>query len=133
MVLDSSGNLGLGESSPGSYRLNVKTSASQGIQLNGTGTGGSWMLWSNNGTANGYVSSAYHAFSGGSASNFGIRAENNLCLGVGSAEAVRINSSGNVTANVDIRAPIFYDSANTSYYLDPTGSTSLNTAGNHVR
>jgi hypothetical protein len=47
-------------------------------------------------------------------------------------ERLTINSSGNVTANVDFRAPIFYDSANTSYYLDPTGSTSLNTAGNLI-
>ena len=31
-------------------------------------------------------------------------------------ERMRINSSGNVTANVDMRAPIFYDSDNTGYY-----------------
>jgi hypothetical protein len=43
-----------------------------------------------------------------------------------------LNSSGSFTANGDVRAPIFYDSANTSYYLDPTGSTSLNTAGNLI-
>ena len=35
-----------------------------------------------------------------------------------------------VTAGTDMRAPIFYDSGNTAYYLDPTGSTSLNAAGN---
>jgi hypothetical protein len=96
MRIDSSGNLGIGESSPGSYRLNVKTSASQGIQLNGTGTGGSWMLWANNGTANGYIASAYHVFSGGSASDFGIRAENNLCFGTSASERMRIASGGNV-------------------------------------
>ena len=45
-------------------------------------------------------------------------------------ERMRIDGTGSVTANVDVRAPIFYDSANTAYYLDPTGSTSLNAAGN---
>jgi hypothetical protein len=40
-------------------------------------------------------------------------------------ERLSINSSGNVTANVDMRAPIFYDSNNTSYYLDPAGSSVL--------
>jgi hypothetical protein len=35
-----------------------------------------------------------------------------------------------VSSNSDFRAPVFYDSNNTSYYLDPTNTgTSLNTAG----
>jgi hypothetical protein len=42
-----------------------------------------------------------------------------------STERLSINSSGNVTANVDIRAPIFYDSNNTGYYLDPAGTSNL--------
>ena len=41
-------------------------------------------------------------------------------------------NTGVVEASNDFRAPIFYDSANTAYYLDPTGSTSLNTAGNLI-
>jgi hypothetical protein len=50
-------------------------------------------------------------------------------------ERLSINSSGNVTANVDMRAPIFYDSNNTAYYLDPNGisnlyTTKFNTATN---
>ena len=45
-------------------------------------------------------------------------------------QRLTINSSGNVTANVDMRAPIFYDSDNTSYYLDPaSNSTSMRTNG----
>lgn len=38
--------------------------------------------------------------------------------------------SGSIRARDDMRAPIFYDSNNTSYYLDPSGSVSLNVAGN---
>ena len=47
-------------------------------------------------------------------------------------EAMRIdgNAGGAVTANVNMRAPIYYDSANTAYYLDPASTgTSLITAG----
>jgi hypothetical protein len=43
------------------------------------------------------------------------------------AEAFKINTSRNVIANVDIRAPIFYDSNNTAYYVDPAGTTYLST------
>ena len=36
---------------------------------------------------------------------------------------MNINSSGNITANVDFRAPIFYDRDNTGYYCDPQGTS----------
>lgn len=41
------------------------------------------------------------------------------------AERFAINSSGNVFAYTDLRAPIFYDSNNTAYYVDPASSTIL--------
>ena len=42
-------------------------------------------------------------------------------------ERLSINSSGNVTASVDFRAPIFYDSDNTAYYINGAGNSVLNT------
>ena len=47
--------------------------------------------------------------------------------GGGSTDTARmsIDSSGSVIASVDMRAPIFYDSNNTGYYLDPAGSNVL--------
>ena len=40
------------------------------------------------------------------------------------------NQSGNTTFNVDVRTPIFYDSNDTIYYLDPNNTTkALNVAG----
>ena len=42
------------------------------------------------------------------------------------AERLNISSGGAVTANVDMRAPIFYDSNNTAYYLDPASTSNLN-------
>jgi hypothetical protein len=41
------------------------------------------------------------------------------------AERFYINSSGNVYATVDFRAPIFYDSDNTGYYVNPNGQSNL--------
>lgn len=40
-----------------------------------------------------------------------------------------VNTAGSVVASGDMRAPIFYDSNNTDYYLDPNSSTSGYFAG----
>jgi hypothetical protein len=40
-----------------------------------------------------------------------------------------LNSSGSFTANGDVRAPLFYDSDNTAFYLDPAGTSVLNGIG----
>jgi hypothetical protein len=37
-----------------------------------------------------------------------------------------IDTRGTLYNNTDVRAPIFYDSANTGYYLDPAGTSNLN-------
>jgi hypothetical protein len=48
-----------------------------------------------------------------------------------SASVCGIDTSGNVFASGSSRAPIFYDSNNTGYYLDPSSTgTSMNAAGN---
>ena len=41
-------------------------------------------------------------------------------------ERMRITKDGNVSATIDFRAPIFYDSANTANYIDPAGTSNLN-------
>ena len=53
-------------------------------------------------------------------------AADSLRFAYNNAEALSINTSRNVTANVDIRAPIFYDSNNTSYYADPASTSRFN-------
>ena len=47
--------------------------------------------------------------------------------GYGSTYSFVINDTGNVSASVDMRAPIFYDTANTSYYLNVNGASKLAT------
>jgi hypothetical protein len=42
-------------------------------------------------------------------------------------ERLRIDGTGSVTAFVDVRAPIFYDSNNTNRYLDPSSTSVLTT------
>jgi hypothetical protein len=45
--------------------------------------------------------------------------------GYGGGWTFSINSSGNTTASVDMRSPIFYDSNNTAFYLDPAGDSGV--------
>lgn len=46
--------------------------------------------------------------------------------GYGGGWTFSINSSGNTTASVDMRAPIFYDSNNTGYFVDAASISNLN-------
>jgi hypothetical protein len=46
-------------------------------------------------------------------------------LAYNNSEALQINTSRNITASVDFRAPIFYDSSNTAYYVDPNSTSSM--------
>jgi hypothetical protein len=49
---------------------------------------------------------------------------------VGGNEVGRFDTSANFTANTSLRSPIYYDSDNTGFYLDPSSnSTSLRTNG----
>ena len=53
-------------------------------------------------------------------------AADSLRFAYNNSEALSINTSRNVTANVDIRAPIFYDSNNTAFYADPASTSRFN-------
>lgn len=51
---------------------------------------------------------------------------NAITHGTGGSVRMVINSAGNVEANVDMRAPIFYDYNNTAYYVDPSSGSYCN-------
>ena len=53
------------------------------------------------------------------------RANSAMAFGTNNSTRLTIGSGGEVTANVDFRAPIFYDSQNTAYYLDPQNTSVL--------
>jgi hypothetical protein len=57
----------------------------------------------------------------------------NMIFNNGGTQRMSIDASGNVIASVSMYAPIFYDSANTGFYLDANNTgTSLNVAGSIV-
>ena len=68
----------------------------------------------------------------GGSTNFGIQinvasADNyGLYLLGGGSERFRVRGNGTVSATGDFRAPIFYDSDNTSYYVNAASTSSLN-------
>jgi hypothetical protein len=64
---------------------------------------------------------------GNYAVNFGLDSDNIMRIGGWSASADRwvLDMSGNNTVAGSFRAPIFYDSADTSYYLDPNSTSRL--------
>jgi len=47
-------------------------------------------------------------------------------LTTGRSWSLRVDNSGNAFATSSFRAPIFYDSNDTGYYLDPNGTSNLN-------
>jgi hypothetical protein len=106
-------NLGLGGITP-DVRLSVSGDihVSNYIYQGGTaGSAGSWGSRTLVSSGN-YVSNARS-----------FRFDN---VGYGSTWALDINSSGNVITNVDFRAPIFYDSADTGYRFNGDGTSVLN-------
>ena len=62
-------------------------------------------------------------------------ASNSLRFAYNTTERFRIDTNGVVNSLVEHRSPIFYDSANTSYYLDPssTSYSSYNAGGARFR
>jgi len=48
-------------------------------------------------------------------------------VGYGTSWSLTIDTGGNVQSSASMRAPIFYDSNDTGYYLDPNGTSNLQT------
>jgi len=122
------GNVALHAGNYGGYSTfsGVVSSASGGFQT-ATYAAGRNRIWSF-GNSDGY-GLAYFQGSGG------VGGYDVIGMHFGTATAAasqyQFNAIGSFTASGDVRAPIFYDSGNTAYYLDPANTgTSLLVAGN---
>jgi hypothetical protein len=93
------------------------------------GTYGAWVYYLNSSNFNSYAPTLT---GGGASGTWGI----NITGSAGSAGSVDFanltnkgSGTGTYTTSGDYRAPIFYDSSNTGYYVDPAGGLSANFAG----
>jgi hypothetical protein len=115
LLIEGALNAGNGNLTPaGTTFSNVITGrgTNRVVAFDGNGTVPS-VWWTNGGTAIG----AIDAISGGGLAHWA----NN---GSSWQQQMAVNY-GNVTINTDIRSPIYYDSNNTTYYLDPASGSNL--------
>ena len=134
MRIDSSGNVGIGTSSP-SYKLDVQTSGATVFNFQTSATNGGYGIW-NAGTVPAYIGSQKAILATGNASDFAIvnTGANNLVFGTNSTERMRIDSSGNLLVGATSSIS-FSSSSQTGFNASPTGQiiASLNNDSNYMR
>jgi len=102
MTIDSSGNVGIGVSSP-SHKLDVDSgSAELMVNMNTTNADGGYIRFQSSGTSIADVGTGGQIISGGSATDFGlnVRGANNLLFATNTLERARIDGSGNLGLGV---------------------------------
>jgi hypothetical protein len=119
--INSSGNVGIGTTSPTQLLSLAGTSAN--ILL--AGTSNSYTTYNIGASNVGYVGDANWIFAG-SSSDFGIRATSNLVFGIGATERLRIDSSGKVgigTSSLTAQLDVFSAGAVTNIIASRSSST----------
>ena len=106
------GNTGIGTSSP-SAKLSVSNNGAGGLEFTPSYSGTRNLILNYNRSASSYTAIDFDA-------------TDYIFYGSGS-ERMRVDNAGAVTAYNSFRAPIFYDSNDTGYYVDPNTTSNLNT------
>ena len=99
MRIDSSGNVGIGTSSPAG-RLGITTSDALVVDINSTAASGGYMRYAASGTVYGYIGTSTGITGAGGTNALAVRSENSMMFATGgSSERMRIDSSGNLLVN----------------------------------
>jgi hypothetical protein len=116
------GNLQLGDKAEGTNKWSVMT----GGHYNGVSQAKGVMLIGSysNSTAN-QVSIGGNVWEANPATQIVFYTSTTTTHATGGTSRLSINGSGNVVAEVDIRAPIYYDSNDTAYYVDPNSNSNF--------
>lgn len=116
--IDSSGNVGIGTSSP---TTPIHILSSTDIATFESSTTGLYNTYKNSNKVFGYVGTGSQTISGGGANDFGIQSSDNFLIATGgNAERMRITSSGTIQTNVT--KPFGSTTANLRLKLTPTGT-----------
>ena len=145
-ITGSAGSAGSSSSVSATTSTGIQTSYTAALNTATPGTAAYGMVFSNQSTSNyaagltwaysGTASQAgiYVTTSGGYGTRMYIGTTDSFATGVQTAISIEENGVVNTTRNYfqatsSARAPIFYDSNNTAYYLDPNSNTSIRTVG----
>ena len=124
LILATNGTEKMRITSGGNVLIGTTTDAGYKLDVNGIGRF-SDTISTTNGTVNNLLS--YTVTDGviGTQSNHGVVIRTNNLNRLTIATTGDATFSNSVISNVDMRAPIFYDSNNTSYYVDPASTSNI--------
>lgn len=126
MDLGTDGNLAIGTTATGAGRLTV--SGGNGIIINNNGANGYNGMQAINDSGITYSTGVSGSTAAGwttNRANIGTVSNHPFFIGTNSTLRMTVAAAGDITASVDFRAPIFYDSNNTGYYTDPNGASRM--------
>jgi hypothetical protein len=125
------GNVGIGVASSSSAKLSLLAGASQLYgTLDAPTSGSAYMSLKFNGTIFGFIGQASGLVTGGTDTDYALRAVNNFVFAIGSSEKMRLNSSGNVGIGITPTAVLHLKSGTAAANTAPlklTTGTALTT------
>ena len=128
LIYGNGSNVGIGTSTP-SQKLTVVDSGSVTSYTYNQASSGTFNYAAFQAVSNGATNIAITAWGLGSArANTGwcqTVSNHPLVFGVNDSEVGRFDTSGNFLNSSSVRSPIFYDSDNTGYYVNPAGTSNM--------